>query len=179
MYHKRNYFQSSIIIPWLKIKHIERYVDHKYVVEIHDLEFHGNLLNGHNCFGTHILHVVNTPTVQMQGHNTLNIIPSLLSSCKQIKKLLLHSFFSVIYFWIRTLFSETSFLNRLTPWNTYLHLEKNQSREEEMTLTPEDKARAGVISHQQRGMTSNWSNSQPGCLTALSYVSLSRVSGWQ
>ena len=48
-----------------------------------------------------------------------------------------------------------------------------------MTLTLEDKARVRVVSHQQRGMTSNWSNSQPGCLTALSYVNLFRVSDWR
>lgn len=47
-----------------------------------------------------------------------------------------------------------------------------------MALTLEDKARVRVVSHQQRGMTSNRSNSQPGCLTALSYVNLFRVSDW-
>lgn len=62
------------------------HVDDKYVDEIQNLEYHGNLLNGTNCFGAHVQHVANTPFLQMQAHNMLSIILSLFSSCKQMKQ---------------------------------------------------------------------------------------------
>lgn len=59
------------------------HMDLKYVGEIQNLEYHGTLLNGNNCFGIHAQHAVNTSILQMQGHNMLSIILSLLPNCKQ------------------------------------------------------------------------------------------------
>lgn len=61
------------------------HVDHKYVVEIQNLVFHGNLLNGNNCFGTHAQHMVITPILQMQGYEYYTVFIFKLQENKTIK----------------------------------------------------------------------------------------------